>query len=108
MHAALPVFIGEEELAPCDGGNNADLVSLFQWRGFFLQEANVFIVDEDIHEAANVSALIANTLEEAGVGGVEVREDFADICAGGGDEFLLIRELAEGGWDADLDGHFSC
>jgi hypothetical protein len=95
-------------LASCDSGNDADFVAFFQWGGFFLEEADVFIVDEDIYEAANVSALIANTLEEAGVGGVEVREDFADIRAGGGDEFLLIRELAEWGWDADLDGHFSC
>jgi hypothetical protein len=95
----------KEGLTSSDCRNDADLVAFLYRSGFFLEEADVLVVDEDIYEAANIAALVTDALEETGVAGVEVCEDFADVRAGGGDEFLLIGELAEGGWDADLDGH---
>jgi len=97
--------VRRKDLTSGDRWNDADLVAFLHGSGFFLQEADVLVVNEDVHEAANISVLVAYTLEESGVAGVKVCKDFADIRAGGGDEFLFISELAEGGWDTDLDGH---
>jgi len=93
------------DLTSCDRWNDADFVAFLQRSGFFLQKTDVLVVNKDVHEAANISVLVADTLEESGVDGVEVCEDFADVRTSGGDEFLFIGELAEGGWDADLDRH---
>jgi hypothetical protein len=57
---------GNAGLTSRDGWNDADLVSLFDGCGFFFQEADVLVVDKDIHEAANIPALVADALEEAG------------------------------------------
>jgi hypothetical protein len=95
------------DLASGDGGNDADFVTVFYRRGFFLLEADVFVVNEDIHEAAHVALIVADAFEEAGVGGIEVVEDITNGGAFGGDYFLLIGELAKRGGDADLDWHVS-
>jgi hypothetical protein len=95
----------EKNLTPGDGWNDADLIAFLHGSGFFFEEADVLVVDEDIHEATNISVFVADALEEAGVGGIQICENLADVCARGGNDFLLIGELAEWGWDADLDRH---
>ena len=92
-------------LASSDGRNDADLVAVFNGSGFFLLEADVFIVDEDIHETANIALLVADSLNEARVGGVEGIENVADVGSGDFNDFLIAGEFAQRRWDADLDGH---
>jgi hypothetical protein len=92
-------------LASSDGRNDADLVAVFHGSGFFLLEADVFIVDEDIHETANIALLVADSLNEARVGGVEGIENIADVGSGDFNDFLIAGEFAQRRWDADLDGH---
>ena len=68
-------------------------------------EADVFIVDEDIHETADISLLVADTLDEARVGGIEGVQNVADIGSGGLNDFLIVGEFAQRRWDSDLDRH---
>ena len=106
IHARRPILIGKKgDLASSDGWNDADLVAVFHGSGFFLLEADVFIVDEDIHETANIALLVADTLDEAWVGGIEGVENVADVGSGGLNDFLIVGEFAQGRWDSDLDGH---
>ena len=106
IHARGPILIGKKGvLASSDGRNDADLVAVFHGSGFFLLEADVFIVDEDIHETANIALLVADTLDEAWVGGIEGVENVADVGSGGLNDFLIVGEFAQGRWDSDLDRH---
>jgi hypothetical protein len=84
-------------LASGNGGHDADLVLFLDDGGFFFEEADVFVVDEDVHEAADVAGVVDDTLSEAREGLVEAVDDFADIRAGGLDDLKLVGELAEWG-----------
>ena len=76
----------------------------FTGRRFVLQEADVFVVDEDIDETADVALVVADALFEAGKGLFKMIDHFADVDAGGRDDFELVGEFAEGSRDADA-GH---
>ena len=47
-----------------------------------VEEADVLVVDEDVHEAADVAGLVADAFVQAGKVPVEVAEHFADVGAG--------------------------
>ena len=89
-----------------DRRDDADLVAVFYWRGFFLLEADVLVIDENIYKAPDISVLVANALEQARVAGIKIAEDLADGGAFGGYKLLLVCELAERGWYADLGRHW--
>ena len=92
-------------LASGDRGDDADLVAVFNGCGFFLLEADVFVIDEDIHETANIALLVADAFDQAGMGGIKGVENVANIGSGRADDFLIVGEFAQGRWDSDLDGH---
>src|SRR6266853_4288389 len=87
-----------------DRRDDADLVGLLHRRLFIVEKANVLVVDEHIHEAANIALLVADALFQAGKCLVEILEDFADVAAGSLDDFELVGEFAEWCGDADA-GH---
>jgi hypothetical protein len=88
-------------LPPGDGRNDADLVGRFDRSLVLFEEADVFVVHEDVHEAADVSFVVADALFEAWEGAVEAGDDFADIRAAGFDDFELVGQLAKGCGDTD-------
>ena len=91
-------------LPPGDGGDDAHFVSVLHGRGALFEEADVFVVHENIHEATDVALLIADAFAQAGESLVEIVEQFSDVRAGGGDDFEIVGKFAEWGGDAD-GGH---
>src|ERR1700744_4799302 len=83
----------QRRLAPGNRGDDADLVLLFDGFGFLFKEADVLVVNEDVPEAPVVAGLVDDALAQAGEGFVETIDDFADIGAGGLDDFELVGEL---------------
>ena len=88
-------------LSPCNGGNDADLVGFFYRGCLFIQETDVLVIEEDVHETAHVAAFVTDALFQAGMVLFEIGDDFIDVRAGGRDELLLVRQLAQRGWDTD-------
>ena len=65
-------------LAPGNRWNDADFVPLFQRRILVLQEANVFFVHIDIHEAANFAVFIHQPFLDSGIARLQFGDRFAD------------------------------
>src|SRR5207253_9586603 len=87
--------------------DDGDFVAVLNLRRLAVEESDVFIVEEDVHETADLAGLVADALLEAGKAPVEIVEDFADRRACGLDDFLFVGEFAEWGWDADAYHVFS-
>jgi len=102
MFFILPAFGGNRKglfLTSRDGWNDADLVSVFHGCRIFLKESDVLIIKKDIHESADRSVFVIDTLTDAGVGDIQVFENVADGFSLGGNNFLFGGEFAEWGWD---------
>lgn len=91
-------------LASGDGGNDADFVGFLYGSGVIIEETDVFAVDEDVDETADVPLVVADPIFEAGEGFVEVVDEFADGFARGAHFVEIVREFAEGRGDED-SGH---
>src|SRR5256885_15394775 len=78
-----------------DRGNDRDLVRVFDRRVQVLQEANVLVVGEDVHEAAHLAVVVADAFLDAGVLRLEARDERPDRAAGRGDLFFALRQLAK-------------
>lgn len=74
--------------------NDTDFVAFVDFCGPILKEPDVFIVDENIHEAADISICVADSLAQTRKGGVEVGENFIDGCALDLDDIEVAGELA--------------
>lgn len=92
-------------LTSSNGWDDADFVAIFDRGGFVLLEANVFVVNEDIHESADIALLITDAFDEAGMGCIQGRENFANVGPLNGDYFLFVGELAQWRRDSDLCWH---
>ena len=68
-----------ELLAPGNGGHDAHFIGFLDRCGVVLEETDVFIIDEDIHETAHITRIVADAFIDAGEGLVEAGEDFADV-----------------------------
>src|ERR1035438_2328179 len=92
-------------LAARDGGDDADFVAVFERRLAVLEEADVLLVDIDVHEAADFAFVVHQALGDAG----EARLQFDDRLADGGgvdfDQLLVVGQLAERRGDADFFWH---
>src|SRR5260370_928680 len=88
-----------------DGRHDGDLVALLERRGGALQEPDVFLVDVDVDEAAQLAAVLDQALLEAGELALERLDQVGD---GGGVGLDLGRALGEGaqrGRNANENGH---
>src|SRR6185436_19827665 len=90
-----------------DGRDDRDLVGVLDGRLEALEEADVLVVGEDVHELAHLAAVVADAFLEARVLRLEARDQRADGRARGRDLLLALRELAERRGDAD-GGHGEC
>jgi hypothetical protein len=92
-------------LAAGDGGDDTDLVAVFERRLAVLEEADVLLVDIDVDEAAHLAFFIHEAFLDAG----EARLQFDDRLADGGgvdfDQLLVVGQLAEWRGDSDFLWH---
>ena len=68
------------------------------------EEADVLVVQVDVHEPAQAAA-VGDALAQAGVTPVDVGEQFADRGTGALNRFRTAGVVAQDRRDADLDGH---
>ena len=97
----LPSYFCLVKLSSGDGGDDADFVALFDGGVLIFEETDVFIVEEDIDEAADIALFVTDALGEAGIGFLEAGEDVGDGGAVGGDDFVFSSEFTERGRDAN-------
>ncbi len=93
--------------SPGDGRNDADLIAFLDRSGQFIEEADVVLIEVDIHETANGALLVEDALTEAGIGCLKALEDFGNSCALRLDDFVFAGQLAQGCGNTDLDWHGS-
>jgi len=93
-------------LSPGDCGNDTDFVALFDSGFLIVEETDVFIVEEDVDEAADIALFVTDTLCEAGIGFLEAIEDLGDCFAFSGNDFFFSGEFTERCRDADGCGHW--
>jgi hypothetical protein len=91
--------------SPRDGGNEKDAITLFERAGFAAEKTNVFLVEIDIQELADLAALVADVPRETREARSEFVESFRDGRCATVDFRLAIREAAEGGGNFYRDWH---
>jgi hypothetical protein len=91
--------------SPRDGGNDAHLVPRFDGRLLVLEEADVFAIDVNVDETAQVALRVEEPFADAGVALVEAGEEFADGGALDLDDVEMVGQGPERGGDGDGDGH---
>src|SRR6266852_288420 len=87
--------------------NQQNAVTFLEGAGFAAEEADVFFVEIDVEELADLALVVADVAAEIGEAGGELIEGFGD---GGGATVHLrgaVGEAAEGGGDFDGHGHWS-
>src|SRR6267378_2525989 len=87
-----------------DGRHQEDAITFFKRAGFAAEEADVFFVEIDVEELADLALIVADVAAEIGEARGELVEGFGD---GGGatvHSWGAVGEAAEGG--GDFDGHW--
>jgi hypothetical protein len=92
-------------LAAGNRGNEEDTIAFFEGAGFAAKEADVFLVEINIEELADLASFVANVAGEVGEASGERVKSFGDSCGATVDFRCAVREAAEGGGDFDGDGH---
>src|SRR4029077_1956573 len=87
-----------------DRRDDRDLVAVLDGRVEVLEEADVFVVGEDVDEAPHLAAVVADALLDARELRLQVGDQRTDGGAAGADLFLPLCELAERRRNAD-GGH---
>jgi hypothetical protein len=102
--------VGEEATlcaaAAGDGGDEHDLVAVFELVGVAAKEADVFVVDVDVDEAAQLAVLVLDVLGERGELGVDLGEQAGEVGGGGVEGLLTFGVAGESGGKNDFDGHY--
>jgi hypothetical protein len=82
-------------LSSGDRRDDADLVAVLYGSILVLKEADVFVVEENVDEAADVSLFVTYAFSKAGIRFLQAGEDLGDCASFGGDYFFLSRQFAE-------------
>src|SRR5580698_9079719 len=88
-----------------DGGDQEDTVAFFEGAGFAAQEADVFFVEVDVEELADLAGLVADMFAQVGEAGGEFVQRGGDGGSGGVDLGCAVGEAAECGGDFDCYAH---
>src|SRR5882757_5473959 len=80
-----------------DGGDEHDLVAILEGVGFAAEEANIFVVNVDVDEAAELAVFAFDLGGERREGLVDVGEEAGEILGGGVELFAAIGVAGEGG-----------
>ena len=89
-----------------DGGDEHDLVAVLEGVGFAAEEADVFVVDVDVDEAAELAVFAFNLGGESWECLVDVGEEAREIFGGRAEVFAAIGVAGEGGGKGNLDRHY--
>jgi hypothetical protein len=95
-----------QSASACNRRDEENAIALLESAGFPAQEADVFLVEVDVEELADLTLVVADVAVESREAGSELVEGFRD---GGGTTVDLRRalgEAAERGRDFDRNGHF--
>lgn len=96
---------GCSALAAGDGGNDRDGFARRNNGVETGEEADVVVGHEQVHELAQVSAVVEQTVVETGMRGIERGEHIAQRVTIDLDLVLATRKGTKGGGNADLGGH---
>ncbi len=79
-----------------DGGDEHDFVAVLEGVGFAAEEADVFVVDVDVNEAAKLAVFSFNLGGEGWECLVDVGEEAGKVAGGGVELFAAINVASEG------------
>jgi hypothetical protein len=82
-----------------------DLVSILEGVGFAAEEANIFVVNVDVDEAAELAVFAFDLGGESREGLVDIRQKASEILGGGVELFAAVGVAGEGGGKGDFDRH---
>src|SRR3954462_12592565 len=92
-------------LPASDRWDDANFVAVLQRRILVLKKTDVFLVHVHVYEAADFAFVIDQPFLDSRESGLE----FGNRGANGGridlDDFLVVRQFAQGSWDAYFLGH---
>src|SRR5271154_6845184 len=88
-----------------DGGDEHDLVAVLEGVGFAAEEADVFVVDVDVNEAAELSVVAFDLRGERGESLVDVGQEAGEVAGGGVEVLAAIGVAGEGCGKGDFDRH---
>ena len=86
--------LAETLLSAGDGGHDADFVARFHRGLGFFQKTDIFVVQKDINESADVILIVADALFQTGIGALETLDQLTDRCAFGFNDFLVLGEFS--------------
>src|SRR5438552_967646 len=87
-----------------DGGDDAQLVAVLDCRGEVVEVADVFVIEVDVDEAADL-AVVKDARADAGVLLAQIVEGGLHRGTGNLHDGLAVRMLPHGGGDVNADGH---
>jgi hypothetical protein len=94
-------------LSSGDRGDDTDLVAILYGSILVLKEADVFVVEEDVDEAADISLLVTYAFSKAGIRFLQAGENLGDCASFSGYDFFLSRQFAERRGDTNGCRHVS-
>src|ERR1700716_2778957 len=84
-----------------DGGDEHDLVAILEGVGLAAEEADVFVVNVDVDEAAELAVFAFDLRGESRECLVDIGQKASEILSGGVELFAAIRVAGEGGGKGD-------
>jgi len=107
MEDSIRLFreLGYIVLTSGDSRDDADLVAILDGRLSVAKEANIFVIEEDVYETANVAAFVADALGESGIGLFQIVENVTDGGTLRGNDFVFSGQFPERCWDANGSWH---
>src|SRR6202045_5534236 len=91
--------------SPGDGGHQEEAVAFLEGAGFAAEEADVFFVEVDVEELANLALVVADVARQIGI----ARRKFIQRVGGRGCATVHLGgafgEAAESWWNFDGHGH---
>ena len=104
---ALDHLRGEDDIgAAGKGGDEGDLVAGGEAGGLAVEGVDLDLVHVHADVGGELAVGVAHLGAEAGELRVEVVHDLAQVRAGGAHLDAVTHEVAEGGGDVDIDGHW--
>src|ERR1700759_928189 len=88
-----------------DGGDQEDAVPFLECAGFAAEEADVFLIEVDVEELADLAGLVADVLGEVGVARREFGEGGGDGRSGTVDLWRAVGEETGCGRGFDRYAH---
>jgi hypothetical protein len=106
----MEVAVGEDRAkrlaAASNGRNQQNAIAFFEEAGFATEKADIFFVEVDVEELANLALIVTDVPGESGKARSELVESFSDRGAATVHFGRAVREASEGCGDLDGDGHF--